>query len=118
MNATPEDPALLGKVQFNQRCVPAQLTGESSCSHSYGQLLFHILLAQLFLQLCGDEGKHPAERQSNFCWISFQLYPLPNPVNHTATENMYPATKKWFVCRRTEGLLLGFGCRNSLLSLC
>lgn len=59
---------------------------QSSCSHSYSQLLFRILLAQLFLQLCGDGGKHPAERQSNFCWISFQLYPFPDPVHHMATE--------------------------------
>lgn len=59
---------------------------QSSCSHSYSQLLFHILLAQLFLQLCGDEGKHPAERQSNFCWISFQLYPFCNPVHCMSTE--------------------------------
>lgn len=34
--------------------------------HSDSQLLFRILLAQLSLQLCGDGGKHPAERQSNF----------------------------------------------------
>lgn len=59
---------------------------QSSCSHSYSQLLFRTLLAQLFVQLCGDRGKHPAERQSNFCWISFRLYPFPGPVHHMAIK--------------------------------
>lgn len=59
---------------------------QSSCSHSYSQLLFRTLLAQLFVQLCGDRGKHPAERQSNFCWISFRLYPFPGAVHHMAIK--------------------------------
>lgn len=58
----------------------------SSCSHSYRQLASHIPLDQLFLQLCGDGGKHPAARQPNFCWMIFQPYSFHDPVHRMATE--------------------------------
>lgn len=86
VTAAPWGPALLDKVLFKSTVPWNSWQEQSSCSHSYSQLLFRILLAQLFLQLCGDGGKHPAERQSNFCWISFQLYPFCNPAHCMATE--------------------------------
>lgn len=86
VTAAPWGPALLDKVLFKNTAPWHSWQEQSSCSHSYSQLLFHILLAQLSLQLCSDGGKHPAERQSNFCWISSQLYPFCNPAHCMATE--------------------------------
>lgn len=106
----PEKRALLDKVPFKSTANQHSWKKKSSCSHSYSQLPFCTLLAQHFVQLRSDQGKHPAERPSNFC---FQLYPFSSSCSPYGYRNTYPVTKKWFVCR-TDGLLLAFGCRHGL----
>lgn len=77
----------MDKVLFHwEHCIPARLTGAVLLPPQLQTAALSHSLRPLFLQLCGDGGKHPAERQPYFCWIIFLPYPSHTGVHHMATE--------------------------------